>query len=80
MRTVLINGWVAVKSLQMRNAVCAVTGPGDAVPAREPRRTHASPMLDSGVLFAGGSEVAIAHAGETYRLRLTRQNKLILTK
>lgn len=36
--------------------------------------------LDSGVLFAGGSEVVICHGTEFYRLRLTRQNKLILTK
>jgi len=40
-------------------------------------RSHA---LESGVLFAGGSEVVIAHGRDTYRLRLTRQNKLILTK
>ena len=36
--------------------------------------------LDSGTLFAGSSEVVIAHGPELYRLRLTRQNKLILTK
>lgn len=36
--------------------------------------------LDSGALFAGGNEVVIAHGAETYRLRLTRQNRLILTK
>lgn len=37
-------------------------------------------LLDSGALFAGGAEVIIAHGAEHYRLRLTRQNKLILTK
>lgn len=36
--------------------------------------------LDTGVLFAGNSEIVIAHGAEIYRLRLTRQNKLILTK
>lgn len=36
--------------------------------------------LDSRALFAGSSEVVITHGVETYRLRLTRQNKLILTK
>lgn len=40
----------------------------------------ATERLDTGVLFADGSEVIIAHGAETYRLRLTRQNKLILTK
>jgi len=36
--------------------------------------------LDSRSLFAGSSEVVITHGAEIYRLRLTRQNKLILTK
>lgn len=43
-------------------------------------KTVTTERLDTGVLFAGGSEVVIAHGGEIYRLRLTRQNKLILTK
>lgn len=36
--------------------------------------------LDASILFAGSSEIAILHGFDTYRLRLTRQNKLILTK
>lgn len=48
--------------------------------AKLARSAAEQPPLDSGVLFAGGSEVVIAHGAETYRLRLTRQNKLILTK
>lgn len=32
------------------------------------------------MLFAGGSEIVIFHYGESYRLRETRQGKLILTK
>ena len=36
--------------------------------------------LDSRDLFVGTREVIIAHGGERYRLRLTAQNKLILTK
>lgn len=31
-------------------------------------------------LFQGGSVVAIEHKGELYQLRLTRNDKLILTK
>jgi len=31
-------------------------------------------------LFRGRQEVLIAHGDETYRLRLTRNGKLILTK
>lgn len=31
-------------------------------------------------LFQGRQEVLIAHQGETYRLRITKNSKLILTK
>lgn len=36
--------------------------------------------MDSRDLFAGFREITIAHGDEIYRLRLTAQNKLILTK
>lgn len=36
--------------------------------------------IDSRELFLATREVTIAHGGDTYRLRLTAQNKLILTK
>lgn len=36
--------------------------------------------IDSASLFKGRQEVVIAHDGHEYRLRITRQNKLILTK
>ncbi len=38
------------------------------------------PVYDSKALLRDGREIFIRHAGETYRLRVTRQNKLILTK
>ena len=41
---------------------------------------HSLPMLHSNNLFALGREIRIMHAGEEYRLRLTRNNRLILTK
>jgi hemin uptake protein HemP len=37
-------------------------------------------QLDSRQIFLDGREVTIVHGQETYRLRLTAQNKLILTK
>ena len=40
----------------------------------------ALPMLNSQHLFSMGREIRILHAGEEYRLRLTRNNRLILTK
>ena len=36
--------------------------------------------LDSRDLFVGTREITILHGGDAYNLRLTAQNKLILTK
>ncbi len=36
--------------------------------------------IQSRELFEDGKEVVIEHANQAYRLRITRQNKLILTK
>lgn len=36
--------------------------------------------IDSRELFAIEREIIIVHGEETYRMRLTSQNKLILTK
>jgi hemin uptake protein HemP len=38
------------------------------------------PVLESEQLFAWTREVRIHHCGQQYRLRLTGNNKLILTK
>jgi len=38
------------------------------------------PRLHSKELFGTAREIVIEHAGDNYRLRLTRQGKLILTK
>lgn len=37
-------------------------------------------VYDSRELLGSFKEILINHAGEIYRLRVTRQNKLILTK
>ncbi len=37
-------------------------------------------LITSEMLFAGARELVIRHRGEDYRLRLTSQEKLILTK
>ena len=54
---------------------------GDGSAAGAPRRI---PLLenriDSRELFVGTREITIVHGAEAYRLRLTAQNKLILTK
>ncbi|MFA9202548.1 MAG: hemin uptake protein HemP [Flavobacteriales bacterium] len=43
-------------------------------------QAHALPVLHSPHLFAMSREIRILHEGEEYRLRLTRNNRLILTK
>lgn len=47
--------------------------PATETPAEPPR-------FDSHELFQGSRVVVINHAGETYRLLLTRNNRLILQK
>lgn len=39
-----------------------------------------SSPVSSQALFRKSNELVIEHAGQHYRLRITRQNKLILTK
>lgn len=50
--------------------------------ASAPKRSVvlADHRIDSRDLFVGTREVVIAHGADLYRLRLTAQNKLILTK
>lgn len=43
-------------------------------------RIHAMPTIPSDWLFEKNDEVLITHQGEQYRLRRTRNGKLILTK
>jgi hemin uptake protein HemP len=51
-----------------------ITGP------RERHLTMLNNRLDSKELFVGTQEIVIVHGREEYHLRLTAQNKLILTK
>lgn len=39
-----------------------------------------APVVESGALMSGQRELIIRHGTETYRLRVTASNKLILTK
>jgi len=38
------------------------------------------PVFTTDELFAGTKEIGIQHLGSTYRLRITRQGKLVLNK
>jgi hemin uptake protein HemP len=41
---------------------------------------RAYPVIPSSTLFAGKKEVRILHAGVEYVLRITKEQKLVLTK
>jgi hemin uptake protein HemP len=45
-----------------------------------PQAASLQPSIESGALLKGTREVLIRHGGEVYRLRHTRNDKLILTK
>ena len=51
-----------------------------SMPERASATIDPRARIDSARLLQGGRELLIAHAGEEYRLRLTRNDKLILTK
>lgn len=51
-----------------------------SVPRRATPRLPAQPRLKSEDLFRGTHELIIEHQGQEYRLRLTRNDKLILNK
>ncbi|MBW8372038.1 MAG: hemin uptake protein HemP [Thiobacillus sp.] len=44
------------------------------------QRSGAPGLIRADHLFQGGQEILIDHKGETYRLRITKNGKLILTK
>jgi hemin uptake protein HemP len=49
--------------------------------AAEPEAAGSAPLVvDSATLMAGRRELIIRHGEDTYRLRITASNKLILTK
>lgn len=51
------------------------------VRAAEPEASGPAPLIvDSVTLMGGRRELLIRHGEETYRLRITASNKLILTK
>lgn len=53
--------------------------PVSTSPLHPPANTPLT-RFDSAELLKGGSTVEIQHAGQLYLLRVTRENKLILTK
>ncbi|MDP2133301.1 MAG: hemin uptake protein HemP [Sulfuritalea sp.] len=63
--------------------ICIETKPAtraDREPSPGTRAKARAGSVDSAALLGARNEVEIIHQGETYRLRRTRQGKLILTK
>ncbi len=54
--------------------------PSSPAPSSAPPALPPIPSIDSQQLLLGGNTVEINHAGQRYQLRVTRENKLILTK
>jgi len=53
---------------------------GSRVPSSKAVGSSNPHVITSEVLFNGARELLIKHANESYRLRITNQGKLILTK
>ena len=52
-----------------------------SAPSREGVAKHVPPVIvETAALFKGTDEVRLLHRGQEYRLRVTKQGKLILTK
>lgn len=72
---------MADESLQKTRPDCKKQGSGSqASPPQLPTATAATQPIRSEDLLQGNREVQILHAGELYRLTLTRSGKLILHK
>lgn len=64
----------------MRKTNEAMQPSAETAPIPGGQRTCPPESLHADLLFRGRQEILIAHGDETYRLRLTRNGKLILTK
>lgn len=49
-------------------------------PEQPGHKRESTPVIPARELFGSGSEVTINYLGTLYRLRITRNDKLILTK
>jgi hemin uptake protein HemP len=55
--------------------------PASAQPSAESARGRPGPRrIDSGALLLSEREIVIVHRGQEYHLRITKSDKLILTK
>jgi hemin uptake protein HemP len=66
--------------MPLRPVLHLVSRPIRSESLQPPMRNPESNALESNALLRGTREVLIRHGGEVYRLRHTRNDKLILTK
>ena len=52
----------------------------DNIPTGQGQQTRTPALIPAERLFQGSQEIRIDHNGEAYRLRITKNDKLILTK
>ena len=72
---------IRIKSLAQQTHFMKIPSPPPRPRVEMPQHPAVPPRpLVSAELFGNRDEILIAHDGETYRLRRTRQGKLILTK
>jgi len=75
-RSQLTHHYQPMKTLTMKDKRDDSGNAKESLPANTTGKTR----YNSYELFAGQQEILIEHAGHAYRLRITRQDKLILTK
>ncbi len=79
MRLIVINLFHAPLASYAMNSQSP--SPLRAASANQPLPAHSSkPRMSSTELFGNASELIIEHRGEEYRLKLTRNQRLILNK
>jgi len=74
-------------TMKMRSVLVCILDSLHMTPQTKPANTPPPaairmlrPRIDSEQLLQGASAIEIAHGGQIYLLRVTRENKLILTK
>lgn len=66
--------------MSVRPVLYVASRPSRSEPMPPSPVASAHPSIESNALLRGTREVLIRHGGEVYRLRHTRNDKLILTK
>lgn len=62
------------------DAMRALPSSSSRLPVEPRQRVFPSDIIPTSLLFQGHQEILISHQGEHYRLRITKNDKLILTK